>query len=139
MDLNPITYEKRRLIKKIFEKMVVLINREMNIEEFKDTYFPNEDRTLELNIKGIEDLDTGFVFQDGHVRTIKKLMDLPTVTVSMDEDTFIRLATKQETLGEAFFNGHMEMEGKEYFRDFKLFDRMFTKYGYVLDKLKNGG
>jgi putative sterol carrier protein len=139
MELNPVTIEKRRLIRKIFEKMVVLINREMNIEEFKDTYFPNEDRTLELNIKGIEDLDTGFVFRDGRVRTIKKLTDKPTVIVSMNEDTFIRLATKQETLGEAFFYSHMEMEGKDYFRDFKLFDRMFTKYGHVLDKLKNGG
>jgi len=139
MEFNPVVAEKRRLIKKIFEKMVDLINKEMNIEEFKDTYFPNEDRTLELNIKGIEDLDTGFVFRNGRVRTIKKLSDKPTVVVNMDEDTFIRLATKQETLGEAFFYSHMEMAGKEYMRDFKLFDRMFTKYGHVLDKLKNGG
>lgn len=139
MELNPVTIEKRRLIKKIFEKMVVLINKEMNIEEFKETYFPDEDRTLELNIDGMEDIDTGFVFKNSTVRTIKKLSDRPTVKIAMDEDTFIRLATKQESLSEAFFYDHMKMEGDNYMRDFRLFDRMFKKYGYVLDKLRNGG
>jgi putative sterol carrier protein len=133
--MNPLTAEKRKLIKLIFDKMVVLINREINLDEFKDTYFPHEDRTLELNITGLEDLDTGFVFEKGKVRTIKKLADKPTVMFSMDEDTFIRLATQQLNFSEAFFYGDLDIHGENYMRDFRIFKRMFDKYGTLFEKL----
>jgi putative sterol carrier protein len=135
--MNPLEAEKRKLIKTIFEKMVPLINKEMNIDEFKETYFPDEDRTLQLNIIGLEDLDTGFVFEDGEVRTIQKISDRPTVVLTMDEDTFILIATKRITFAEAFFSGDLEMEGENYLRDYRIFERTFTKYGKILDKIKN--
>jgi putative sterol carrier protein len=135
--MNPIETEKRELIKKIFAKMVALINKEINLKEFKDTYFPDEDRTLKMNIGGIEDLDTGFVFEGGKVRTIRKLTDEPTVTFTMDEDTFIRIATKKESFSEAFFYGELGIEGKNYMRDYRIFDRMFKKYGSILEKISN--
>jgi putative sterol carrier protein len=109
----------------------------MNIDEFKETYFPDEDRTLQLNIIGLEDLDTGFVFEDGEVRTIQKISDRPTVVLTMDEDTFILIATKRITFAEAFFSGDLEMEGENYLRDYRIFERTFTKYGKILDKIKN--
>lgn len=133
--MNPIEREKRELVRKIFERMVDLINKEINLDEFKDTYFPHEDRTLEMNIKGLEDIATGFVFEGGKVRTIKKLEDNPTVIFDMDEDTFIRIATKRETFSEAFFYGELDIQGPNYMRDFHIFKRMFDKYGYVLDKI----
>lgn len=135
--MNPLEAEKRKLIKTIFEKMVPLINKEMNIDEFKETYFPDEDRTLQLNIIGLEDLDTGFVFEDGEVRTIQKISDRPTVVLTMDEDTFILIATRRITFAEAFFSGDLEMEGENYLRDYRIFERTFTKYGKILDKIKN--
>jgi|APFre7841882630_1041343.scaffolds.fasta_scaffold00020_7 putative sterol carrier protein len=135
--MNPLEAEKRKLIKTIFEKMVPLINKEMNIDEFKETYFPDEDRTLQLNIIGLEDLDTGFVFENGEVRIIAKIYDKPTVILTMDEDTFILISTKRLTFAEAFFNGDLEMEGENYLRDYRIFERTFTKYGKILDKIKN--
>jgi putative sterol carrier protein len=135
--MNPLEAEKRKLIRTIFEKMVPLINKEMNMDEFKETYFPHEDRTLQLNIIGLEDLDTGFVFEDGEVRTIKKISDKPTVILTMDEDTFILISTRRMTFAEAFFNGDLDMEGENYLRDYRIFERTFTKYGKILDKIKN--
>lgn len=133
--MNPLTAEKRKLIKLIFDKMVILINKEIDLAEFKDTYFPDENRTLELNIAGLEDLNTGFVFEGGKVRTIKKLHDKPTVMFSMDEDTFIRIATRQLTFSEAFFYGELDIQGDNYMRDYRIFQRMFDKYGTILEKL----
>lgn len=135
--MNPLEAEKRKLIRTIFEKMVPLINKEMNLDEFKETYFPHEDRTLQLNIIGLEDIDTGFVFKDGEVRTIKKISDKPTVILTMDEDTFILISTRRMTFAEAFFNGDLDMEGENYMRDYRIFERTFTKYGKILDKIKN--
>lgn len=135
--MNPLESEKRKLIKTIFDKMVTLINKEMNINEFKETYFPDEDRTLQLNIIGLEDLDTGFVFENGEVRAIQKISDKPTVILTMDEDTFILIATKRLTFAEAFFNGDLDMEGENYLRDYRIFERTFTKYGKILDKITN--
>jgi len=123
------------MITKIFEKMVELINKEIDLAEFKYTYFPDEDRTLELNIIGLSDLDTGFVFEGGKVRTIKKINDRPTVMFTMDEDTFIHIATKQVSFTEAFFYGDLDIQGDNYMRDFKIFKRMFDKYGRLLDTL----
>jgi putative sterol carrier protein len=133
--MNPIEREKRELVKRIFERMVDLIDKEINLDEFKNTYFPHEDRTLEMNITGLEDVATGFVFEGGKVRTIKKLEDRATVVFAMDEDTFIRIATKRETFSEAFFYGELDIQGENYMRDFHIFKRMFDKYGYVLDKI----
>lgn len=133
--MNLFREEKEELIRKIFYKMVGLINREINLQEFIDTYCPDEDRTIEIKIIGLEDIDTGFVFENGKVRTIKKLSDSPTVRFTMDEDTFIRLATRQEGFSEAFFLGEMDIEGKNYFRDYRIFERMFERYGYILDKV----
>lgn len=133
--MNPIQHEKRELIKKIFTKMVDLINKEVNLMEFKETYFPDEDRTLELNIIGLEDINTGFVFESGTVRTIKKLQDKPTVKFTMDEDTFLRIATKRETFTEAWLYGELDTEGDNYIRDYKIFELMFKTYGHVLDKV----
>ena len=135
--MNPLEAEKRKLIRTIFEKMVPLINKEMNMDEFKETYFPHEDRTLQLNIIGLEDLDTGFVFEDGEVRTIKKISDKPTVILTMDEDTFILISTGDMTFAEAFFNGDLDMEGENYLRDYRIFERTFTKYGKILYKIRN--
>lgn len=134
--MNLIQHEKRELIKKLFSSMVSLINKEIDLQEFVDTYCPYEDRTLEINIKGLEDLDSGFVFEKGTVRTMKKLNDQPTVSFTMDEDTFIRLATKQESFSEAFFYGEMEIQGRNYMRDYRIFDRMFNRYGHILDKIQ---
>jgi len=136
--MQPLQHEKRELIKRIFSKMVDLINKEIDLEEFIDTYCPKEDRTLEINIRGLEDIDTGFVFENGKVRTIKKLADQPTVRFTMDEDTFIRLATRQESFSEAFFLDEMDAQGKNYFRDYHIFERMFKKYGHILDKISKG-
>jgi putative sterol carrier protein len=135
--MNPLEAEKRKLIKTIFEKMVPLINKEMNMDKFKETYFPHEDRTLQLNIIGLEDIDTGFVFEDGEVRTIKKISDKPTVILTMDEDTFILISTGDMTFAEAFFSGDLDMEGENYLRDYRIFERTFTKYGKILYKIRN--
>lgn len=133
--LSMVQKQKRELVKQIFHKMIGLINKEINLEEFKDAYFPDEDRTLEMNILGIEDLDTGFVFENSKVRSIRKLSDRPTVVFTLDEDTFIRLALRRETFSEAFFYGELDIQGEKYMRDFHIFDRMFKRYGYILEKI----
>lgn len=123
---------KKKKAKEMFEKMVIRINSKVNLREFKEKYFPNEDRTLEFIIDGMEDVDTGFVFQDGKVRTIQKLRDTPTVTFQCDEDTFLRLATQEITFPQAYFYGWLKVTGKNYLRDYEIFKEMFRRYGHIL-------
>lgn len=120
---------KRAMVRRFFERGVRLINQEANMQEFKDLYFPKEDRTLCLNIKGLEDLETGFTFEGGRVRVIRRLGDEPTVTIGLDEDTFLRICVGEMPLSVAFFYGFLEVSGKNYLRDMRIFQKMFDKHG----------
>jgi hypothetical protein len=55
----------------------------------------------------------------------------------MDEDTFILISTGDMTFAEAFFSGDLDMEGENYLRDYRIFERTFTKYGKILYKIRN--
>jgi len=123
---------KKQRATEMFEKMVIRINQKVNLNEFKEKYFPNEDRTLQFNIEGMEDVDTGFVFEGGRVRTIKKIHDTPTVTFQCDEDTFLRLAVQEITFPQAYFYGWLKITGSNYLRDYEIFKEMFQKYGHIL-------
>ena len=135
MNNNVLNNAKKRTVMEVFNKMVVLANQEINLTEFKKTYFPNEERTLEFIIEGMEDLDTGFVIQENKVRTMKKLKDKPTATFRCTEDTFLRLATREVTFAQCYFYGWLDIKGEKAIRDYEIFKRMFNKYGYIFDKM----
>jgi len=126
---------KKKTVMEVFSKMVILANQEINLSEFKKTYFPTEDRTLEFIIDGMEDLDTGFVIQENKVRTMKKLQDKPTATFRCSEDTFLRLGTGEITFAQAYFYGWLSISGEKAIRDYEIFKRMFNKYRYIFDKI----
>jgi hypothetical protein len=132
---------KRRLITKIFTRGIGVINNRINLKEFKDEYFPDEDRTASINIDGMEDLPTGFVIEKNNLRAIDKLKDEPTVIFRMDEDTFIEIALQEKTFLQAFFYGNLDVEGENYMRDLRIFEEMFKAYGHVLGEIapKGGG
>ena len=62
--------KKKMLIEKLFKVGVKRINKDMDIPQFKKKFCPNEDRTLELNIIGMDHLDTGFVIEENAIRKI---------------------------------------------------------------------
>jgi hypothetical protein len=135
---NPVIIARKKIIMEIFNKMVIVANQEVNIPEFKKIYFPDEDRTLELIIEGMEDLDTGFVIQDSKFRTIKKLKDTPTATFKCSEETYLRLATDEVTFAQCYFWGWMDISGEFALRDYEILKRMFNKYKYIFKKIRNG-
>jgi len=124
--------EKKKRVQLVFNKMVTRINQEIDLDKFKKTYFPDEDRTLEFLIEGMEDLDTGFVFEGGRVRTIERLKDEPTVRFKCTEDVFLQLATQEISFASAFLYGWLDITGENYMRDYEIFKRMFNKYGHIL-------
>ncbi len=129
---------KKKQAQSMFDKMVRLINQEVDLTGFKSQYFPDEDRTLEWIIAGMEDIDSGFVFEQGKVRTIKKLQDKPTCTFRCSEDTFLLLATGEMTYTQAYFWDLLQIEGEKALRDYEIFKRMFNKYGHLLNKIGPG-
>ncbi len=134
--INPIQMTKNQRAQRMFNNMVILINQEVNLPEFKQTYFPDEDRTLEWNIKGMEDVDSGFVFEDSKVRTIKKLRDKPTCRFFCNEDTFLLLSTGELTYPQAYFWDLLQIDGENALRDYEIFKRMFNKYGHLLKGIR---
>lgn len=120
---------KKQKAKEMFEKMCIRINQRIDVKKFRKRYNIIEDRTLEFYIKGMEDVDTGFVFKDGRVRTIKKIADKPTVVFKCSEDVFLRMATKEITLAQAYFWGWIDVIGENALRDYEIFNEMFNEYG----------
>jgi len=131
-DEGLLDHEKKKKVQMIFNKMVVRINQEIDFNKFKKTYFPNEDRTMEFVIEGMEELDTGFVFEGGKVRTIRKLEDVATVSFKCTEDVFLQLATQDVSFAQAFLYNWLDITGENYMRDYEIFKRMFNKYGHIL-------
>ena len=99
--------EKKKRVQLVFNKMVTRINQEI-------------------------DLDTGFVFEGGRVRTIERLKDEPTVRFKCTEDVFLQLATQEISFASAFLYGWLDITGENYMRDYEIFKRMFNKYGHIL-------
>lgn len=133
---NQVAEYKKTRVMEMFNKMVLLINKRIDFAKYKNKYFPNEDRTLEFNIDGLEELDTGFVFKDGKVRTIKKLLDRPTCTFRCSEDVFLLMATHEMTFPTAYFYGYLDISGEHALRDYEIFKEMFNEYGHIL--VENG-
>lgn len=129
---------REEMVQKLFEKSVGFINNHINMSEFKAKWFPNEDRTLALHIIGMESLDTGFVFQGGAVRLIRKVSDVPTISITCTEDTFLRMASAEWSIMEAFYYGELECQGKNFLRDLTIFQTVFDEYGALMKKAKRG-
>lgn len=126
---------KKKLISKLFAKSVEVMNREVDLEDFKSKYFPDEDRTMAMRIKGLEDLPTGFVFEEGQIRLLDVLTDTPTVEVFLDEDTFLAICCEELTMSQAYMYGMMDLKGENYMRDYHIFEKMFSQYPSVLGKM----
>ena len=129
---NFLLREKKERITALFGKIIIRINQEVDLPQFKASYFPDEDRTLEFVIDGMEDLDTGIVFEKGKVRTIRKIDDTPTVRFSCDEDTFLLIATGELSFVKAHLLNWLKIEGENWVRDVEIFKRLFNKYGHIL-------
>ena len=126
---------RKALVKKLFFEFIKLINREVDLVAFKREKFPNENRTMSLDIIGMEDLPTGFVFEDNQIRPIDKKIDKPTVSVELDEDLFLSIACQEITMQEAYFMGYLKARGEHSMRDFIVFDELFQKNPHVFDIL----
>ncbi len=133
--MEPIQSKKKKLLIRVFEESVKVINRMVDLDDFKSTYFPNEDRTLAMFIEGMEDLPTGYTFEEGKVRMVDKFKDEPTVSLFMDEDTFLSIACQEITMEKAWFLRMLKMEGENYLRDFRIFQIMFNRYPQVMDTI----
>jgi|TARA_Y100000034_G_C6910343_1_gene424411 putative sterol carrier protein len=119
--------KKKMLIEKLFKVGVKRINKDMDIPQFKKKFCPNEDRTLELNIIGMDHLDTGFVIEENAIRTYKRLKDTPTCRIWMDEDVFISIKRGDITFTQAFFYGFLTIKGENYIRDLQIFQRIIDE------------
>lgn len=129
---------KGELIEKILQKSVELINKEADLDEFKETYFPDEDRVLWINIKGMEYLNTGYTVKDGQLKVLDKTKDKPTVTITLSEDVLLAIALGELSIMSAYMYGELDVEGDNYLRDLEIFRKMMEKYKHIQDKLKGG-
>lgn len=121
---------KKELITRLFAKGVAVVNKVISLETFKQyDKGMDADRTLAMLIEGMEELDTGFVFEGGQVRVIKKLRDKPTVSLWLTEDTFISLCKLELTILGAFWEARLHVDGEHFMRDLELFDMMFKALG----------
>lgn len=157
--------QRRKFIEVSFEKMVALINKDPAIDRkaFVEQYDKDCNRSIVINIQGIEDMDTGFKWQqiggDYQVARFMRATDKPTLIVHCDENTFIYITLQKITLMDAYLSSaspssgtHVNYDGsfrqwsdgtKKYFivegeaplRDIKLFDKMFKKYSHVFNKV----
>jgi len=130
---------KGELIEKLFERAIGVINKEVDLDKFKSEWFPNDNRVLWLNIKGMEGLNTGWYVKDGRLHTVNKLKNKPTVTITITEEAFLAIAMGDISLSEAYMYNEIDFEGDEWARDYKIFRRMMEKYKYLLDRISGKG
>ena len=95
-----------------------------------------EHRTLELNVLGMEALDTGFVIEGNQIRTYKRLQDKPTCQLFMKENTFVALALGEISFQSGFCYGLIEVKGENWLRDLTILQRMFDENGHLFSKMK---
>lgn len=104
--------KRRKFIEVSFDKMTELINTDPEIDrtEFINKHNPNLDRSIVINIQGIEDMDTGFKWvnvgteqnPNYQVARFRRATDQPTLSVDCDENTFIYITLQKVTLIDAY-------------------------------------
>ena len=137
--MNKVLEEKKKLIMELWRKSIELINRDVDLGKFKRDFFPDEDRTLWVELEGLEELNTGYTVKDGKLVIIDKKIDKPTIIIRTTEDVLLAIAFGELTLMEAFMYEYLEVEGEHYMRDLTIFQHMLDKYGYLRKKLTEGG
>jgi len=136
---NAILEEKKKLIMKLWEKSIELINKDVDLGKFKREYFPDEDRTLWIELEGLEELNTGYTVKNGRLVIIDKRIDKPTIKIKTTEDVLLSMALGKLTLMEAYMYDYLDVEGDNYMRDLAIFQQMLDKYGHLQKKLVGSG
>jgi len=130
---NSIKQQKQKLVQKLFDKSIRIMNKEINLKDYQDEYTHNENRSLLVRIKNLGDF--GFVIENGQVRTICE-GDTITTTAEMSMDEFILVATGEEEIATGWLQGSITFQGKNVFRDLEIFSRVSQKNKFLFRRMK---
>ena len=111
-------------LERFIEKAVEVVNKNVDIEEFKEKYSPGENRSMLFVVRG-RSSDYGFVIDVDKIR-VKGEVENPTVTVSCDENTFWRITLKKITLDYAVATRKLSIVGEYFLRDYLILRRLFN-------------
>jgi len=117
-------------LKEFIDMAVTIVNRDVNLSEFKQKYSPGENRSLLFLVRGAKD-EYGFVFESDRIKATSGIED-PTVMVSTDEDTFWKIILNKTTIDYAVATRKLRIVGEYFLRDFVILRNMFYELRKVL-------
>lgn len=144
---------KKRIIAKILGRGVTLLQKSLDWHDFAQRNCYLEDRTTAFIL--IDDAteepfarqDFGLINVDGRYELVKfnEPTEKPTVWMFCTESMFLRIALKKTnpakgvpwTPQDAFWTTpYFYLHGENYFRDYKILDRLFQEVSGVVDDIE---
>ncbi len=118
---------KLDIIKFYIKQTLQKVNQEQAISDVRKRFrIGEEQRSLKMSVVGVGDM---YFIMGNHQILMPDNVDKPTATVTMLEDTFIKLKTKKLTFDEAYWYSQMDIQGDFWLRDLVIFREVFRLYG----------
>jgi len=111
-------------LKEFIRLGVSLVNREVDLEEYRRRFNVGENRTLLFVIRGSEE-ECGFAITANKLIANWRGIKNPTVTVCCDEDTFWKLIDGRMSVEYAWGARHLSFVGKMFLRDYMVLKEVF--------------